>query len=294
MNHVTANIVVSTTPQLDVYMLKRSKNVKHYTHVVHAPSDVGFYEKHSFDYYDSVLCSGPHQIKSIRTLEKKRGSKNKQLYETGCTYYDVMGEEVNNISSSKGKKLTVLYAPTWGRVSSLIKYGNSILKPLLNDKFNLIFRPHPQMFISYKNLMDELTSLLKAYESTTLDREPSGLISMAASDIMVSDISGIIFDYAFLFNKPIIAIDGVAETGGFEAEDLEEVWELTIRPKLCRTIKESDIPQLSNIILEEINNISQRKLVISEIKNQFVYNFYNAGEVAAKQLIEINKNLKGN
>jgi CDP-glycerol glycerophosphotransferase (TagB/SpsB family) len=275
-------------------MLKRSNNVKHYTHVVHAPTDVGFYEKHSLDYYDSVLCSGPHQVKSIRTLEKKRGSKNKQLYQTGCIYYDVMGEEVNNICSLKSEKPTVLYAPTWGRVSSLVKYGNSILKPLLNDKFNLIFRPHPQMFISYKNLMDELTSFLKAYESTTLDREPSGLISMAASDIMVSDISGIIFDYAFLFNKPIIAIDGVAETGGFEAEDLEEDWGLTIRPKLCRTIKESDIPQLSNIILEEINNISQRQLMISEIKNQFVYNFCNAGEVAAKQLIEINKNLKGN
>ena len=75
MNHVTANIVVSTTPQLDVYMLKRSSNVKHYTHVIHAPTDVGFYEKHAFDYYDSVLCSGPHQIKSIRTLEKKGDQK---------------------------------------------------------------------------------------------------------------------------------------------------------------------------------------------------------------------------
>ena len=142
--------------------------------------------------------------------------------------------------------------------------------------------------------MDELTSFLKAYESTTLDREPSGLISMAVSDIMVSDISGIIFDYAFLFCKPIVTIDTDSEPGGYEAEDLEEVWELTIRPKLCRTIKEGDIPQLGDIIIEEIDNISQRQLMISEIKNQFVYNFCNAGEVAAKQLFEINQNLNGN
>ena len=150
------------------------------------------------------------------------------------------------------------------------------------------------MFISYKDLMDEITSFLKAYGSTTVDREPSGLISMAASDIMVSDLSGIIFDYAFLFNKPIIAIDGVAETGGYEAEDLEEVWDLTIKRKLCRIIENSDIPQLADIIFKELGNINQRQSIISEIKNEFLYNFCNAGEVAAKQLIEINNNLKVN
>ncbi len=216
MNHLTANIVVSTTPQLDVYMLKRSKNVKHYAHVVHAPVDMALYEKHAFDYYDSVLCSGPHQIKSIRTLENKRASKNKQLYKTGCTYYDVMVKDVTDNSSLEKNKLTVLYAPSWGRLSSLVKYGINILKPLLNDKFNLIFRPHPQMFISHKKLMNEVTSYLKTYDSVTLDREPSGHRSMGASDIMITDFSGIIFDYAFLFCKPIGVIDTVIEYEGYE------------------------------------------------------------------------------
>lgn len=295
MNHLTTNIVVSTTPQLDVYMLKRSKNVKHYAHVVHAPGDVSLYEKHAFDYYDSVLCSGPHQIKSIRTLENKRASKNKLLYKTGCTYYDIIVNDLTNKSSIKGNKLTILYAPSWGRNSSLVKYGINILKPLLNDKFNLIVRPHPQMYTSHKKLMGELTSYLKAYEIATLDIEPSGYKSMAVSDIMITDISDIIFDYAFLFCKPIVVIDTVVEYGGFEAEDLEEeIWDTIIRPKLCRILQEDDIQQLADIILEEVDNTRQRQLIISEIKDKSVYNFSNAGEVAANQLIEINRGLTVN
>ncbi len=295
MNYLTANIVVTTTPQLDVYMLKRSKNVNHYSHVLHAPGDVLLYEKHAFDYYDSVLCSGPYQIENIRILEKKRASKHKQLYKTGCTYYDVMIKGIINKISSEDKKLTVLYAPSWGRLSSLVKYGINILKPLLNDKFNLIVRPHPQMFISHKTLMDKLTSYLKSYDIVTLDLEPSSHKSMAASDIMITDFSGITFDYAFLYFKPIVVIDTIVEYGGFEGEDIEkETWEVGIRPKFCRILQEDDIQQLADIILEEVDNAEQRQLIISEIRDEFVYNFGNAGEVAANQLIKINHGLSIN
>jgi CDP-glycerol glycerophosphotransferase (TagB/SpsB family) len=137
-------------------------------------------------------------------------------------------------------------------------------------------------------------SYLKEYDSVTLDQEPSGHRSMASSDIMLTDISGIIFDYAFLFYKPIVVIDTVVELGGYEAEDLEEVWEITIRPKLCRILQESDIQRLDDIILEEMSNTGQRQLVTSKIRDQFVYNFGNAGEIAADQLIEINRTLQVN
>lgn len=292
MNHLNANIVVSTTTQLDVYMLKRSKNVKHYIHVVHAPIDAAMYEKHAFDYYDSVFCSGPHQIKSIRVLEQKRSSMKKQLYEIGCTYYDVMLKQVTNESSSPKNKLTVLYAPSWGQKSSLVKYGLNLINHMKSEDINLIIRPHPQLFVSQKKLMNELSTYLNKYENVTLDRNPSGHASMSASNIMISDFSGIIFDYAFLFCKPIIVIDSAVETGGFEAEDLEEVWELAIRPKISRIVQDQDIQHLAAIISEETRNSSQSQSIISEVKKQYVYNFGKAGEKAANQIIELNGSLQ--
>ncbi|MCK5846467.1 MAG: hypothetical protein KAG84_03440, partial [Bacteroidales bacterium] len=63
LNRLKAVFVGMTMPQLDVMMIRRSKNVKHYGHIVHAPIDIFTYRKFAFDYFDSVFCSGSHQIK---------------------------------------------------------------------------------------------------------------------------------------------------------------------------------------------------------------------------------------
>ncbi|HET7838616.1 MAG TPA: hypothetical protein VFL04_02565, partial [Rectinemataceae bacterium] len=86
MNALKAPLVVSTTPHLDVYMLRRSKGVKHYAHLFHAPTDIPFYEKYAFDWYDSMLTVGPFQEPKLRALEAARSRPSKRLYETGCTY----------------------------------------------------------------------------------------------------------------------------------------------------------------------------------------------------------------
>ncbi len=57
LNMLEADICVMTTPGLDVYQLRRSKGVKHYTHVVHMPGEVSLYRRYGLDYYDSVLTS---------------------------------------------------------------------------------------------------------------------------------------------------------------------------------------------------------------------------------------------
>ncbi|HPF94563.1 MAG TPA: hypothetical protein PLV65_11505, partial [Tenuifilaceae bacterium] len=58
LNKLKAKFVGMTTPQLDVMMIRRSKRVQHYGHIVHAPIDVFTYRKFAFDYFDSVFCSG--------------------------------------------------------------------------------------------------------------------------------------------------------------------------------------------------------------------------------------------
>src|SRR5690606_26155606 len=126
-----ADFVGMTTPQLDVLTIKRSKKVKHYGHILHAPVDVFTYRKFAFDYFDSVFCSGPHQIKSIRFLEEKRNTPKKELYEVGCTYYDLMLENLSRLSEEEKKRPTVLVAPTWKEYSLLHKYGPQFFRTLL-------------------------------------------------------------------------------------------------------------------------------------------------------------------
>ena len=94
-----ADVCAMTTPGLDVLQIKRSKGVKHYAHLIHAPTDVGTYKQYSFDYFDSILLSGDHQSRSFRKLEELRGTPRKHLSKVGCLYYDAMQRQLNELES---------------------------------------------------------------------------------------------------------------------------------------------------------------------------------------------------
>lgn len=273
-----------TTPQLDIMHLKRSRHVEHYVHIVHSPTDALVYKKFAFDYFDSIMCSGEHQIESIRALEKKRGLPKKILHKTGLTYYDVMYREKGNFTHDNGK--TILVAPTWGSNGMLGKFGIKPLEVLLKAGYTVILRPHPQMYISEKDTMEELQEKLSTYSNLSIDRNSSGQESMEKADIMISDISGIIFDFFFIYEKPIILIENSIEKGGLEAEDVtKEIWESTIFHQIATFVSSSGIDTLPSVVEGEIDkNITKN---ITKIRDQSLLNFACAGKVAANQLIEI-------
>ena len=78
MNFINAGIVLSTTPGLDVYQWKRSKDVQCYVHMLHAANEVAWYRMFGVDYYDVLLLSGEYQVKDVRRLEKMRDLPEKE------------------------------------------------------------------------------------------------------------------------------------------------------------------------------------------------------------------------
>ena len=208
LQFLEAEVCAMTTPGLDVLQIKRSKGVQHYVHLIHAPTDVAIYKTYAFDYYDSVFVSGDHQIRSLRKLEELRGTFAKQLIKTGCLYYDEMKARIPKIQSAleKPKGFTVLVAPTWGKNGLLHRWGKQTLLPLLDEGFHVILRPHPQSFISEPQMIHSLKSDLGHYQNLRWDDHKDGLLVMSQADVLVSDLSGIIFDFAFLFEKPVVTV----------------------------------------------------------------------------------------
>jgi hypothetical protein len=291
LNRMKAKFVGMTTPQLDVMMLRRSKKVQHYGHIIHAPIDIFTYRKFAFDYYDSVFCSGPHQVEGIRKLEEKRGTDKKLLLETGLTYYDVMLDEVKNMSLPEKKRPVVLVAPTWKEYSLLNRFGTGFFDSLLKDNtYDVILRPHPQSYVSFPKLMDEIEEHLKDNPRVTIDRKQLGTESMAMSDLMISDLSGVFWDYAFLYSKPVLLLKTEFDTiEGFEGSELDhEMWEMRERGRLGREFDAHEIENISAIVHEVLEDPPSRQL--EELKRESVYNFGDAGEVAARQILEIVNN----
>ncbi len=291
MNRIKATIVVSTTPQLDVYMLKRSKHVGKYVHLFHAPADIGMYEMYAFDNYDVMLCTGGYQKAALRSIEKNRHEKAKELLDTGCTYYDYMLEELKKLPQKPDEGLTVLYAPAWGERSSVVKYGTAVIDRLAEAGIRVIFRPHPQMYVSDKETIAAMEEKIKNNPLIELDRNRTAAASMARSHAMVTDISGVIFDYALLFEKPIFLVNAEYNLGGYDVIDIDggKVWDVDKSKEITRIIKPEEIQNLASIVKSEMVNSDAYRDKIRKIKDEEIYNFGHAGETAAKQLVEMLK-----
>ena len=291
MNRIKAKIVVSTTPQLDVYMLKRSKHVGKYVHLFHAPADIGMYEMYAFDNYDVMLCTGSYQKEALRSIEKNRHEKAKELLDTGCTYYDYMLEELKKLPQKQDEGLTVLYAPAWGERSSVVKYGTTVIDRLAEAGIRVIFRPHPQMYVSDKETIAAVEEKIKNNPLIELDRNRTAAASMARSHAMVTDISGVIFDYALLFEKPIFLVNAEYNLGGYDVIDIDggKVWDVDKSKEITRIIKSEEIQNLASIVKSEMGNSDVYRDKIRKIKDEEIYNFGHAGETAAAQLVEMLK-----
>lgn len=285
MNAARTALVVSSTPNLDVYMLKRSRQVKHYTHLFHAPTDVAFYEKFAFDWYDSLLTVGPFQERSVRELERRRGLPEKRLYETGCTYYDYMLEERRGQPRGDGHPFTVLYAPAWGGRSSILKYGTAILDALAEAGVRTIFRPHPQFYVSHAQIIADIEKRFAGSPTVEIDTNRTGTASMRRSHVMISDLSGVLFDYAFLFERPIILAHAEADVGGQEAEDLSgEIWDVAMSKRLARCLAEEEIGDVARIVAEAGAGGEDARERIRRIRDQELFNFGSAGAAAARNI----------
>ena len=291
LNKLEAKFVGMTTPQLDVMMIRRSKKVDHYGHIVHAPIDIFSYRKFAFDYFDSVFCSGYHQIEGIQKLEEKRGTHKKILLKSGLTYYDVMVEHIKMSTPESSDKKVVLVAPTWKEYSILNRFGVRFFENLLKDTtFDVVLRPHPQSYMSFPEVIGEIEKYFENESRFSVDRNPLGNVSMEKSSVMISDLSGVIWDYAFLYAKPVMLLKTNADAMlGFEGSELDyEMWEMRERKRLGKNFDENDIDNIGAIVSETIENSSANTL--ETLRNESVYNFGKAGETVGKQIIDIVNN----
>lgn len=250
LNMMNATICLSTTPGLDVLQWKRSKNTDFYVHTYHAASDNTGYRMFGIDFYDSILLTGDFQEKYIRILEGKRNFPVKEVRTVGCTYLDEMQKRQQAIDKNDADKpFTVLLAPSWGDKSILNVFGEKILSALKETGYKIIVRPHPQSYISDPELM---TSLKENFPDTDLfqwNSDNDNFNALAQSDIMITDFSGIIFDYTFIFDKPLIYADTSMDTAPYDAAWIDEQpWRFAILPELGKKLEEKDIMNIKDVI----------------------------------------------
>lgn len=251
LNFLKAKVVLSTTPGLDVYQWKRSKDVEYYIHVPHMVSDISGYRMFGIDYYDAILVSGPEQEKAVRDLEQLRSLPAKDIATVGMPYMDEMERRLRQsgpVEKSSAER-TVLLAPSWGSEGLLNKFGATIIDKLLQTGYHLVIRPHPQSFTAEKELMDGLMACYPDSEQLEWNRDADNFEVLKRSDILISDFSGVIFDFALVYDKPVIYTETKFDYSVYDQWWLKRpFWTFDILPSIGQKLTEENLDELKEMI----------------------------------------------
>lgn len=141
-------------------------------------------------------------------------------------------------------------------------------------------------------MLDRLREELRHYSNLLWDHDNDGIQSMARADVMVSDLSGIVFDFVFLFERPAITLKYGVNKIGQDAADLPwELWELTVLDTIGARIEESELDRLPTAIEQELRK-SDRRETIRQLRDESVANFGCAAKDATNELLRIRDELK--
>ena len=292
LNYLRADIVLSTTPGLDVYQWKRSKDVKYYVHIPHAAGGLTMYRMFGLDYYDAVLYSGDFQAEDIRALEKLRNLPAKELVEAGIPYMDEMAKAYESAEPIGEHERTVLLAPTWGPSALFAVSGGKIIEHLLNTGYHIIVRPHPQSFTSEKEMLDKLMAEYPESEQLEWNSDTDNFNVLHRADILVSDFSGVFYDFAFIHNKPIIYTDVNFNLDVYDAWWIQDrpLWLYSALPRIgCKLTPDnmSNIKELIDECLTDEYYAEGRQAA----KNETWANIGRGAEIVTDYLINKQKEL---
>ena len=251
LNNLNADIVLSTTPGLEVYQWKRAPKVKWYVHLPHAASEICLYRMFGIDYYDAILLSGKYQEEDIRALEALRKLPEKEIRMVGIPYMDEMVKKSSTVEVPPAEGKTVLLAPSWGDSAILAVYGGRIIDTLLDTGYHVIIRPHPQSFTAEKERMEKLMREYPDSDRLEWNRDLDNSAVLKRSDIMVSDFSGVIFEFSLNYNKPVIYTDPDFDLAPYDAWWLDRpLWTVSALPRLGKALTEENMPKLKELIDE--------------------------------------------
>lgn len=301
MPFIDSKVLILTMPEIEKYHIKRSrKNVNH-IYVFHAMLSMSMvYNKGAFDHYDTIFCVGQHHYDEFKATEKRYNLKPKELVKVGYPWMKSINEKYNNFlhdKDSENKNPLILIAPSWHKHNIIELCGEELLKNLLNQNYNVVLRPHPEFLKRSFPKLQKIKKMFDTYKNFTMELNLVTDDNFYKSDILITDWSGIAFEYAFGTERPVLFIDTPQKVHNPDYQDIEIVpIDIQLRDKIGMIVKPDEINALSNSISELLNEKSKFQDTIIKLREKYLYNFNNSDYIGAKYIIDyckINQN-RGN
>ena len=279
--NINTKILIMTMPDLDNYKIKKSKKTKHYIYTHHALNSFSSaLRKGAIDNFDIIFCPGPHHVEEVKMLEKFYSLPEKALVETGYSKVDVLIKKYEKyMDNDKKDKDMILIAPTWGE-NGIIETGKGIqiIDSLISQGYEVILRPHPETF---KHSLDQINKIQIKFSNNkyfSFEKDVSRDETLFESIALVTDWSGIAWEYALALRKPILFYDTPARINNVDFHKLPmDSFENKMRTKCGKIWNGKDG------IKEIIKDIGSQELNIAD----YVYNVGKSSYIAAQYIKDL-------
>ncbi len=288
MMRMDADMVVMTMPDLDNFHIKRSyvRDDVEYVFVQHGmgSNNMGM-RKGCMDHFDTIFCVGPHQVSEVKETEKEYNLPSKKLIEVGYPLIDEIRNKFQLMEHTKNKRKKILIAPSWQEKNIVDSCLEEILDALKNLDYEIIVRPHPQEVRLKKDYMEVLKQKYSS-DNVIIQTDFTSNNPIMEADLLITDWSGISWEYAFTTLRPILFIDTPMKVMNPEYQRIDTIpLNILLRDKLGKSLK---LDQLGQIV-EVVEYLIERKLEYSKnieaLAYQYIYNLGSSTEVGAKYII---------
>lgn len=291
MMKLEADMVVMTTPDLEKYHIKRSRVREdvEYVFMDHGcSSDNLAYRTGALDAYDTLLVVSREQAVEARAIEKLRHTKKKRIIECGYGLIDDMIAAYEAMDKAENEKKTILIAPSWQYDNIMDSCLDDLVDALYGRGWRIVIRPHPQYVRRFPARMGEIIRRYqdRACDDFVIETDFSSNVTVYTADLVITDWSGIAFEFSFTTDKPSLFINTQMKVVNEDWQKIPLVpFDITARPKVGRQVEKGEVRALAPVVEELLAHQEDYRERIAALKQQHFYNLGRSGEVGAQYII---------
>ncbi len=292
MMKMEADLVLMSTPDLDKYHIKRSlvsKEVE-YVYVPHDMMSVhmGFREG-ALDAFDTIFSTGPHVDREVRATEESYGLQEKRLVPFGYPLADKLmeageAENARRAAEPPAPLKEILIAPSWQEDNLLDSCIDELLTQLVRPGYHVTVRPHPEYVKRFGERMNKIVEkyehLVGEHLSFELDFTTNK--SSYASDLLITDWSGIAYEFCFATKRPALFINT-------QIKCLNPNWErigctpveISLRDRVGVSLNKDELDQVADRVAGLLANAEKYKGKIAEVLEGHLYSIGTGGKEGA-------------
>jgi len=270
-------------------MPKGARQCIHYPHSI-----VSFhmiYHDGAFDGYDTILACGSHHVREIQAMNQLIGVSGRRAIPVGYGKIDMQlrwkTEHQWENPHFRIAQNTVLIAPSWGQKNIIESMGLELVGKLREAGIGVTLRPHPGILRNNLQAVAEIRERFDSDDGFTYEDPSDKSASFFYSDLMISDYSGVAFEYAFVMERPVVFVEVPVKVFNhdFKSIDIEpiELGERQNLGALCECSADAVVDACLHLMSEPGKSVER----IKDSRARILSNFGRAGKTAAEIIEEL-------